>query len=172
MDYFKYDGDINDEVKEFKSYEPGAYKFKVSEVVEKTSKNSGNKYVACILKTWLENNDDGPKTYANFFPFSDSDFPKEQFKAFVKVTTGNDKLTSLNDLLGKVGIVVLEHVDNSYLTPSVFGFYTKDRVSASGDSESIADRISNAMKTEKVEKTAYKAEPDKVEGKAEEDLPF
>ena len=154
MSYFNYTDTIDDEVKTGTSWEPDIYKFRVERADEKISKSGEVKYISLELKTWLEDNSEGPKIFSAFFPFGDKDFPKKQFASFVKVTTGKADIAALSDLVGKAGKVVLQNGPKGYLEPATLGFFDKNGLSASGNKDSIIERLALAVQTVKTERSS------------------
>jgi len=170
MSYFDYQGETKDDIGGAgNAFETGVYKFKVITASEKTSK-AGNKYVSVVMDSWKENNDKGPAVYANFFPFSDKDFPKQMFANFCKIATGGTKIEALQELVSKAGLVVLQNGDSGYLEPVVNGFFTKERKSATGKEDNILEAIKIATESVKQQKTQTKAAT--VTAAEDSDLPF
>ena len=129
------------EAGEVKNHPAGPYKFKV----KKAEYNEQYKSVNFELETWGDDGSKGPKVLDSFKIESDKDVVLAETDRRLTVMMGRPELNSASDLVGKAGYVVMRKVEK-YLEPMPFGgYYTADRKSATGDGESMAKRIKEAI---------------------------
>lgn len=136
-----YKGNEATEAGEVKSYPPGAYKFKIKSAEYKEQYKSVN----FELETWSESGEKGPKVLDSITIEHDKDVVMAESDRRLKVMIGKPEINEAKDLVGASGYVVLRKVDK-YLEPVPFGgYFTKDKKSATGKTESILTTIKAAV---------------------------
>ena len=129
------------------NFEPGAYKFKVVKVTDNAEKSSWT----LDIKTWMEDNTEGPeiKAFVQYDNY-EKDWHEDESNRICQVMCGRLDV-DMPDFQDKTGYVVLGY-KGRYLRPMTGGFYTMDRKDAFGE-ENMSDCIALAMATEKTNPT-------------------
>jgi len=122
------------------SFSPGIYKFKV---------------VGASLTDWgavnfeLETKDEagnaGPKVYDSLKLNSESQAMKDEIDRRLTTMLGKPEIDSPDDIVGKVGYVVLQQ-GHKFLKPCPFGgYYDANKKSATGNADSISKKLEQAL---------------------------
>jgi hypothetical protein len=121
------------------SFEPGPYKFKVTEA------SLADWAILYELQTWDASGKEGPKIKDALRIHSDSKAMKEEIDRRLTTLLGKPEIDSADELVGKAGWLILRK-GHKYLEPMPFGgYFDKDKKSATGNSESILSRGTEAL---------------------------
>lgn len=136
-----YNGSKAVEAGEFRDYKPGPYKFKIKSAEHNEQYNS----ISIELETWGEDGEKGPKVLDYISLQHNSDAVMQETDRRLTTIMGNPSLEKAGDLVGKTGYVILRKVEK-YLEATPFGgYFTADRKSATGNTDSILVRIKEAQ---------------------------
>lgn len=136
-----YSGNAATEASSGASFEPGAFKFKVTEA----SLNNYNG-VNYTLQTWTEDGKEGPKVFDRLNLSTTSDAMKQEIDRRLTTMLGKVSIDSPDELVGKTGWVMLGK-GHRYLKAMPFGsYFDANKRSATGKTDGFEGAKAQAIK--------------------------
>jgi len=129
-----YSGNTATEAKSGGSYEPGAHKFRITEASMNDWGGLNYKF-----ETKDAEGNEGPNCYDTLNFNSQSDAVKAEIDRRLTTMLGKVSIDRPEELVGKVGYVMLRKGWKGYLEPMPFGgYFGENKLSATGNADSFA----------------------------------